>query len=123
MSLISPQVEQHYRNPCGADAVLTGDNVVSGRAGRLATGAVLELRLQIQGSTIEAASFEAFGCPATVACGSWLAAWLPGRELAEAAALTGLEVARQLALPPLKTGVALVAEDALKAALQAWQND
>lgn len=88
-------------------------------AGRLADGCLIRLWLKGQDGRIDQAAFRAFGCPAAIACGDWLAEWLAGRTRAEAGALTGLEIAHALALAADKTGVALVAEDALKAALAA----
>lgn len=106
----------HYLRPRGAGHL---PGAAIGRAGGVAGGALLELSLQVADGRVQAAGFEAFGCPATIACGSWLAEWLPGRALAEAARLEGLSIAAALELPAAKTGVALVAEDALKAALAA----
>ncbi len=114
-SAYSAQVVDHYRHPRGSGRL--GPPAASGSAGSAAGGCLIGLTLRLRHGRVQEAAFEAFGCPATIACGSWLADWLPGRTLAQAAALTGLDIAAALALDAGKTGVALVAEDALKAAL------
>jgi NifU-like protein involved in Fe-S cluster formation len=84
---------------------------------------LVEFWLATQEGRIVQARFEAFGCPATIACGEWLCRWLIGREVEAAQRLTGLELADALALPAAKRTVALVAEDALKAALAAAEDE
>lgn len=95
---------------------------VSGRfrhgvGGSVKQGALIELWLQVQSDQIVQARFEAFGCPSTIACGEWLCRWLMGRECKAAMQLSGVELAEALNLDAVKRSVALVAEDALKAAL------
>jgi NifU-like protein involved in Fe-S cluster formation len=94
-----------------------------GIAGAVKSGSLVEFWLAAQEDRIVQARFEAFGCPATIACGEWLCRWLVGREVEAAQRLTGLELADALALPAAKRAVALVAEDALKAALAAAEDE
>jgi NifU-like protein involved in Fe-S cluster formation len=88
-----------------------------GAGGAVKAGARIELWLEIRAGRIEQARFEAFGCPATIASGEWLCRWLTGRESQAAAQLTGIQLADALAVDAAKRSVALIAEDALKAAL------
>jgi nitrogen fixation NifU-like protein len=114
----SPQVWAHFQQPHGSGRPARSD-FLSGRSGALKRGALVELWLRVEGERIEEARFEAFGCPATVAAASWLCQWLPGRTLAQALALDGLTIAQALEIDAARRGVALVVEDALKAALAA----
>lgn len=88
-----------------------------GRGGAVKTGALIELWLRVEDERILEACFQAFGCPATIAAGDWLCEWLTGRRVDQARELSGLSIAEALELPAVKRAVALVAEDALKAAL------
>lgn len=89
----------------------------SGEAGTPASEAVLALHIQVEGGRIRAASFQAYGCVSTIAAGSWVARWLEGRSLQEAVALEAEDIDRALALAPEKRFCALLAKDALQAAL------
>jgi NifU-like protein involved in Fe-S cluster formation len=113
---VSAQVSERFRNPQRAGR-LEGERVARGSGGSVAAGTLIELSLACEQGRILEAAFEAFGCPSAIACGDWLAQWLIGKSLEEAAALRGLQVAEALALAPEKTGVALVAEDALQRAV------
>lgn len=112
---LSPAVWAHFRRPRhpGRPA---GD-CRHGRGGALRTGSLIDLWLRVDDGTVREAGFEAFGCPSTIAAASWVCDWLPGRSLAAARGLDGLAIAEALQLAAAKRGVALVAEDALKAAL------
>lgn len=90
-----------------------------GKGGAVARGSLIELWLAQTAGRISSARFEAFGCPATIACAEWLCRWLIERDVAVAQELSGLTLAEALELPAAKRTVALVAEDALKMALSA----
>ncbi len=102
-------VRPHRRKCAGA--------VRSGEAVTPASDAVLALHLQVAGGRIVAASFQAYGCVSTIAAGSWVAQWLEGRSLQAAAALEAGYIDRELGLAPEKRFCALLAVDALRAAL------
>lgn len=88
-----------------------------GTGGAVKAGSLIELWVDVRSDRILQAKFEAFGCPSTIACGEWLCRWLIGRQPVVALELTGVELADALALDAAKRSVALIAEDALKAAL------
>lgn len=113
-----PAIAKLFASPAHAGRPADG-GFVRGRGGTVRSGSLIELWLKAHDGRIVDARFEAFGCPATIACGEWLCAWLIGRGLADAEQLSGLEIARALALPAAKRSVALKAEDALKTALVA----
>ncbi len=113
-ALLSAPVREHFQNP---NRGVMREDMAIGRAGTVAGGTLIELAVSVVEGRCHEAGFAAFGCPSAIACGSWLVGWLPGRTLAEAQRLTGLEIAHALELAPEKTGVALAAEDALKDAL------
>lgn len=111
---LSEPVQAHFAAPHAA--TIEPDMVVA-RAGRVTDGTVIEIAVRFVDDHCHAAAFRAFGCPSAIACGSWLAEWLPGKSITQAEAMTGLMIAQQLALVPEKTGIALLAEDALRAVL------
>lgn len=119
---LPPWVRALFAQPRHAGRPRTG-RFQHGTGGAIKSGNLLEIWLAIRDQQIAEARFEAFGCPSTIACGEWLCAWLPGRTVSAAERLTGLELAEALELEPVKRSVALVAEDALKAALVAPAQD
>lgn len=119
---LSPQVAELFAAPRHAGRPSCG-RYRHGSGGAIGRGSLIEFWLALQGARIVEARFEAFGCPATIACAEWLCRWLIGREQASAATMEGLAVAEALALPAAKRTVALVADDALRMALQATEQE
>lgn len=122
-------VWEHFLKPrhggwSGEDSRRQPAQSLQGRAGSSDEGALIELRLELDRSAepprIRAARFKAYGCPATIACASWVADWLQARALDEAAALGNAEIITALALPALKVRCAVIAERALADALAAY---
>jgi|SRR5690625_1935828 len=113
---LSEPVRAHFETPHVGP--IEADMAI-GRAGRVVDGTVIEIAMRVVDEQCQAAAFRAFGCPSAIACGSWLAEWLPGKSVAQAESMTGLQIARELGLAPEKTGVALLAEDGLRDALTA----
>jgi nitrogen fixation NifU-like protein len=110
-------VLDHYQHPRNAGA-LEGANAV-GRAENAACGDEMQLYLEIQGGRVLRASFRTFGCAASIAAGSMLTELVAGTALAEAGALGSEAVAQALGgLPSLKMHAAVLAADALRAALE-----
>lgn len=116
----SPNIWQRFRTPLRAGA-LSGAEVHIGEARTPASKAVLRLYLRISGRTagehIQTARFQALGCPSTIAAADWICEWLEGRALVEGQALKPELIAAALALPAERRHCALLAEDALRAAL------
>jgi nitrogen fixation NifU-like protein len=119
--LYSTQVWDHFRQPRHAGEWPEDAAVSTGTADTPGSKAVLRLQLRCRDREVEAARFLAYGCPSTIAAGSWLCDWLQGRRVEEAARLTAMEVAEALALPASRRHCAVLAVDALKAALAGWQ--
>lgn len=92
--------------------------VIRGEVQSNAAHAVLRIELRLAGGRAEDARFLAYGCPTTIAAGAWLAQWSRGREIAELAALGAAQVRAALEIPEERAHCALLAEDALRAALE-----
>lgn len=112
----SAEVWRRFRAP-GHAGVLNGPATRSGDARTPAAKAVLSLQLNMGGGRIQAARFQAHGCPSTIAAGDWLCEWLEGRTETEAAGLHAAQLVDALTLPPVRRHCAVLAEDALRAAL------
>jgi len=110
-------VAQRFHAPRRGGCPEPATGYACGSAGGVRGGTLLVLWLRTEAGRIADARFEAFGGPAAIACGEWLCEWLPGKTPEQARELNGLVLAERLQLRPAERGVALLAEDALKAAL------
>lgn len=119
----STAVQDHFEHPRHVGVLDDADPAVgTGVAGTLSQGAVIRLQIRVNDQGLIADSrFKAYGCPATIAAGSLAAAWVRGRTLAQALAMGNPQIAEVLALPPLKIHCAVLAEEAVKAALADWR--
>lgn len=107
-------VEDHFnrpRNPAAGPC----EQRICGQAGSVERGTWMEFQLTTDGDEIVGARFRAYGCPHTIALGSWLTEHLPGRTLADNFVLDRHAITEALELPVEKLRVVLVAEDALRA--------
>ncbi|HET8598080.1 MAG TPA: iron-sulfur cluster assembly scaffold protein [Castellaniella sp.] len=113
-----PQVLDHYLHPRHVGSFDARDpQVGTGLVGSPALGQVLKLQLRLRDGRIQSACFRAFGCGAAIAAGSLATEWLPGRSLDEALALRSQDFVQALDLPPAKLHCALLAQDAIQAAV------
>lgn len=112
----SPQVWQRFRSPRHA-GVLTGQGVHSGWARTPASKAVIRLHLQVGQGVIRQARFQAYGCPSVIATADWICEWLQGREAGQASRLDTEAINQALQLLPTRRYCAVLAEDAVMAAL------
>ena len=120
----SDKVIDHYQNPRNVGAFAAGDsNVGTGMVGAPACGDVMKLQIKVDPGTgrIEDARFKAYGCGSAIASSSLVTEWLKGRTLDEALAIQNTAIAEELALPPVKIHCSVLAEDAIKAAIQNYQ--
>lgn len=85
--------------------------------GSPAVGEVMKLQIRMRGTVVDAACFKAFGCGAVIAAGSWTTEWLQGRSLEQIREFDSQDIIQALDLPPVKLHCALLAEDAVRAAL------
>ena len=115
----STKVLNHYENPRNV-GVLDKDasNVGTGMVGAPACGDVMRLQIQINDNgVIEEAKFKTYGCGSAIASSSLLTEWVKGKTLDEASQIKNTEIVEELELPPVKIHCSVLAEDAIKAAI------
>jgi len=113
------KVMDHYENPRNV-GVLDKDsnNVGTGMVGAPACGDVMRLQIQINDDgVIEEARFKTYGCGSAIASSSLLTEWVKGKTLDEASQIKNTEIVEELELPPVKIHCSVLAEDAIKAAI------
>lgn len=115
----SEKVIDHYENPRNVGALDTkATNVGTGMVGAPACGDVMRLQIQVNDQgIIEDAKFKTYGCGSAIASSSLLTEWVKGKTLDEAALIKNVDIAEELALPPVKIHCSVLAEDAIKAAI------
>ena len=120
----SDKVIDHYENPRNVGKLNDGDdNVGTGMVGAPACGDVMRLQIQVNDDgVIEDAKFKTYGCGSAIASSSLLTEWVKGRNLDEAASIKNTEIAQELSLPPVKIHCSVLAEDAIKAAVQNYRD-
>jgi nitrogen fixation protein NifU and related proteins len=120
----SDKVIDHYENPRNVGALdKAAANVGTGMVGAPACGDVMRLQIQVNASgVIEDAKFKTYGCGSAIASSSLLTEWVKGKTLDEARQIKNVEIAEELALPPVKVHCSVLAEDAIKAAIADFQS-
>ena len=115
----SDKVLDHYENPRNVGKFDNDDTTVgTGMVGAPACGDVMRLQIQINDDgVIEDAKFKTYGCGSAIASSSLLTEWVKGKTLDEAAEIKNTDIAEELALPPVKIHCSVLAEDAIKAAI------
>ncbi|PKG39972.1 Fe-S cluster assembly scaffold IscU [Psychromonas sp. Urea-02u-13] len=120
----SEKVIDHYENPRNVGSFDKDDkSVATGMVGAPACGDVMKLQLKIDANgVIEDAKFKTYGCGSAIASSSLVTEWVKGKTLDEAAAITNTEITAELALPPVKIHCSILAEDAIKAAIEDYKS-
>ena len=120
----SEKVLDHYENPRNVGSFEKGDNHVgTGMVGAPACGDVMKLQIKVgDNGVIEDARFKTYGCGSAIASSSLLTEWVKGKTLDEARQIKNTEIAEELALPPVKVHCSVLAEDAIKAAIEDYQS-
>ncbi|MGB5301430.1 MAG: Fe-S cluster assembly scaffold IscU [Thiogranum sp.] len=115
----SEKVLDHYENPRNVGAFEKSDTSVgTGMVGAPACGDVMKLQIKVgDNDVIEDARFKTYGCGSAIASSSLLTEWVKGKTLDEASEIKNIEIAEELALPPVKVHCSVLAEDAIKAAI------
>ena len=115
----SDKVVDHYENPRNVGTLDKNDaNVGTGLVGAPACGDVMRLQIRVNAQgVIEDAKFKTYGCGSAIASSSLVTEWVRGRTLDEALAIKNADIAKELALPPVKIHCSILAEDAIKAAV------
>jgi len=116
----SGKVLDHYENPRNVGKFDNDDTTVgTGMVGAPACGDVMRLQIKVSDQgIIEDARFKTYGCGSAIASSSLLTEWVKGRTLDEARRIRNQDIADELALPPVKIHCSVLAEDAVKAAIQ-----
>ena len=116
----SEKVIDHYENPRNVGNLdKDAKNVGTGMVGAPACGDVMRLQIQVgDNGVIEDAKFKTYGCGSAIASSSLLTEWVKGKTLEEASQIKNTEIAEELALPPVKVHCSVLAEDAIKAAIE-----
>ena len=119
----SDKVIDHYENPRNVGTMDKEDpNVGTGLVGAPACGDVMRLQLKITDEgVIEDARFKTFGCGSAIASSSLVTEWVKGKTVDQAMTISNKDVARELSLPPVKIHCSVLAEDAIKAAIEDFQ--
>lgn len=122
--MYSKKVVDHFNNPQNVGKLDPDDTSVgTGLVGAPACGDVLKLQLKINDNgVIEDAKFKTFGCGSAIASSSLVTTMVKGRTLAEAAGISNADIAKELSLPPVKIHCSVLAEDAIKAAINDYRN-
>ena len=120
----SEKVIDHYENPRNVGVLdKNSENVGTGMVGAPACGDVMRLQIQVNDSgVIEEARFKTYGCGSAIASSSLVTEWLKGKTLDEAQAIKNIDIATELALPPVKVHCSVLAEDAIKAAIEDYRS-
>jgi nitrogen fixation NifU-like protein len=112
----------HYENPRNVGKLdEQKKNVGTGMVGAPACGDVMRLQIEVEDNVIQDAKFKTYGCGSAIASSSLLTEWVRGRTLDDAGAIRNREIAEHLALPPVKIHCSVLAEDAIKAAIQNYK--
>ena len=119
----SEKVIDHFSQPRNVGSMdKSSTRVGTGVVGAPECGDVLKLQIEVdEGGQIVDAKFKTFGCASAIAASSLATEWLKGRSVAEAGEIKNTAIAEELSLPPVKIHCSVLAEDAVKAAIQDWK--
>ena len=120
----SSKVLDHYDNPRNVGKMDSDrEDVGTGMVGAPACGDVMRLQIKVgEDGVIEDAKFKTYGCGSAIASSSLLTEWVKGRTLDQAEDIKNTQIAEELALPPVKIHCSVLAEDAIKAAIEDYRN-
>ena len=119
----SDKVIDHYENPRNVGSFDKSDDAVgTGMVGAPACGDVMKLQIKVGADgRIEDARFKTYGCGSAIASSSLVTEWVKGKTLDEAATIRNTDIAQELSLPPVKIHCSILAEDAIKAAVDDYR--
>ncbi|AMM50001.1 MULTISPECIES: Fe-S cluster assembly scaffold IscU [Hymenobacteraceae] len=119
----SDKVIDHYSNPRNVGTLdKAKNNVGTGLVGAPECGDVMRLQIEVdENQVITDAKFKTFGCGSAIASSSLATEWLKGKSVDEALAIDNMEIVEELALPPVKIHCSVLAEDAIKAAINDYR--
>jgi len=118
----SEKVIGHYENPKNVGTLdKSKPNVGTGLVGAPECGDVMRLQIQVEDNIITDAKFKTFGCGSAIAASSLATEWLKGKSLDEAVTIDNMDLVEELCLPPVKIHCSVLAEDAIKAAINDYR--
>lgn len=119
----SEKVIDHYENPRNVGSMdKDASDVGTGMVGAPACGDVMKLQIKVnKHGVIEDARFKTYGCGSAIASSSLVTEWVKGKSLDEAVKIQNSQIANELALPPVKIHCSILAEDAIKAAIEDYR--
>jgi len=118
----SEKVVDHYENPRNVGSFSKDDeDVGTGMVGAPACGDVMKLQIKVKDGIITDARFKTYGCGSAIASSSLVTEWVKGKTLDAAATIKNSDIANELALPPVKIHCSILAEDAIKAAVEDYR--
>ena len=119
----SEKVIDHYENPRNVGKMDADDSSIgTGVVGAPACGDVMRLQIKVEDGIITDAKFKTYGCGSAIASSSLVTEWVKGKTLDQAGSIKNSEIAEELALPPVKIHCSILAEDAIKAAINDYRN-
>ena len=119
----SAKVLDHYENPRNVGTFdPKKDNIGTGMVGAPACGDVMRLQIEVEDGIIKDAKFKTYGCGSAIASSSLLTTMVKGMTLDKAGEITNMDLADELALPPVKIHCSVLAEDAIKSAIKDYQS-
>lgn len=119
----SEKLLDHYENPRNVGALdKTNNNVGTGMVGAPACGDVMKIQIEVKDGIITDAKFKTFGCGSAIASSSLVTERIKGMSIDEASQIKNTEIAQELSLPPVKIHCSILAEDAIKAAIDDFKS-
>ena len=119
----SEKVMDHYENPRNVGKFdPSKDNIGTGMVGAPACGDVMRLQIEVEDGIIKDAKFKTYGCGSAIASSSLLTTMVKGMTLDKAGEIKNIDLAEELALPPVKIHCSVLAEDAIKSAIKDYQS-
>lgn len=116
-------VMDHFNNPRNVGSFNNDKNIGTGIVGAPACGDVLKFQIKVgKNNVIEDAKFKTFGCGSAIASSSLATEWVKGKTLEESLKISNKDIAKTLALPPIKLHCSMLAEDAIKSAIKDFQS-
>jgi Fe-S cluster assembly scaffold IscU len=118
----SEKVIDHYQNPKNVGTLdKSKSNVGTGLVGAPECGDVMRLQIEVNDNIITDAKFKTFGCGSAIAASSLATEWLKGKSLEEAVTIDNMDLVEELSLPPVKIHCSVLAEDAIKSAINDYR--
>ncbi|CAL4324518.1 Fe-S cluster assembly scaffold IscU [Buchnera aphidicola] len=120
----SKKVIDHYENPRNVGSFLkkNNKNIGNGLVGAPACGDVMKLQIKVnKKNIIEDVKFKTYGCGSAIASSSLITEWIKGKSISQAKKIKNSEIVRELSLPPIKVHCSILAEEAIKAAIQDYK--